>query len=483
MSGCADGLSRLLAVVGVSVLLAACGTDENVARDQVNESSAQLVDAGLISASAQRPGDPERGRQALLTEPYVECGLPASVWHELGATDPAMSLEERGGRNAELPYFLTATTNDEGVDLVVNNCLTCHAAPLFGELVIGLGNEFADFTNNPSIAVERAGLLVRGDAETRAWEKYADRVASIAPYVQLPTVGSNPANNLTFALIAHRDPRTQAWSNTPLRAVPSTTPPPVSVPPWWRMRKKHAMFNMGEGRGDHARLMMSASMMCTDDRESLEAIDAYAPDIRAFISQLEAPPWPFAINQALARQGELLFNANCSACHGRYGADESYPNRLVDIDHVGTDATLVIQAEMQGKPWINWLNESYYGELSQAIPGRGYVAPPLDGIWATGPYLHNGSVPNLYQVLDSSQRPALWMSLARSGNDVDAFDREHVGWLHQTLTVGSLEALDSDRHKYVYDTAKVGHGNGGHTFGDHLEHRQRLAVIEYLKTL
>ena len=43
-----------------------------------------------------------------------------------------------------------------------------------------------------------------------------------------------------------------------------------------------------------------------------------------------------------------------------------------------------------------------------ADPVPGYTAPPLDGIWATGPFLHNGSVPNLALVLDSTRRPTYW---------------------------------------------------------------------------
>jgi len=166
-------------------------------------------------------------------------------------------------------------------------------------LVLGLGNEFLDFTGDASSRVERAGALVNGGSESETWQLYADRIAAIAPYIRTRTVGSNPANNLTFALIAHRDAKTNAWSDQALLPLPPREPPPVSVPPWWRMAKKNAMFNMGEGRGDHARIMMSASMLCTDSVEALEAIDVYAPDIRAYIASLKAPEWPFAIDADL----------------------------------------------------------------------------------------------------------------------------------------------------------------------------------------
>ena len=465
---------------GLLLLLVACSDDKPSAKDQ---QSLQLEAAGQIPASTQRSGNVQRGRRALLNEAYVECGLPARIWRETGFGDGVPALAAREGKGKDFPYFLNQTVNSDGVELVVSNCLTCHGSALFGDVVIGLGNEFADFTTDPSIAVERAGLLVQGEAETAAWELYADRVAAFSPYVRMHTVGSNPANNLTFALIAHRDPVTNEWSDTPLGPLPSTEPPPVSVPPWWRMQKKHAMFNLGEGRGDHARLMMSASMMCTDDRESLEAIDQYAPDIRAYIASLEAPLWPFDIDQTHAKQGKAIFESTCSRCHGTYGDEEHYPNMLVDIAVVGTDSALIDQARDSGEPWVSWFNSSYYGELTEARPGNGYVAPPLDGIWATGPYLHNGSVPNLEQVLDSTSRPVLWMHTARDGNDPDSFDTVRVGWLHETPDFGDMESLSSQDHKRIYDTRRYGHGNIGHTFGDHLDHEERKAVIEYLKTL
>ena len=55
------------------------------------------------------------------------------------------------------------------------------------------------------------------------------------------------------------------------------------------MKKKHAMFYTTLGRGDHARFMIFASMLCADSVEEAEAADAYSPDIRAFIASLEPP--------------------------------------------------------------------------------------------------------------------------------------------------------------------------------------------------
>ena len=455
--------------------------------------AARYTEAGLIPPSEQRPGDPVEGRRALVEEGYVECGLPRRAYEELTAGVTLPTLPDRESEAEGLPYFMNATTDVNGVELAVSNCLTCHGTPLFGEVVVGLGNEFLDFTEDPSIAVERAGALVRGAEESAAWERYADRVAAIAPYMTMPTVGTNPANNLTAALIARRDAETNAWLEEPRLPLPSTEPPPVSVPPWWRMAKKHAMFNLGEGRRDHARLMMSASMLCTDTIEELEAIDAYAPDIRAYIASLEPPAWPFALDPALAESGREVFEANCSVCHGHYAVDgeggrdragDRYPNRLVPLELVETDPALAEAVHGQtGAAYIDWFNRSYYGRESTAAPGPGYVAPPLDGIWVTAPFLHNGSVPSVRMVLDSGTRPTRWHHLATDASERESYDVENLGWRHVADEAIVTEGEGAVAPERIYDTEREAHSNRGHRFGDHLSEAERDAVIEYLKTL
>ena len=58
-------------------------------------------------------------------------------------------------------------------------------------------------------------------------------------------------------------------------------------------------------------------------------------------------------------------------------------------------------------------------------PTPGYTAPPLDGIWATAPYFHNGSVPSIALVLDSAARPGTWRRL---DYDSTNFDQDALGW-------------------------------------------------------
>jgi hypothetical protein len=112
---------------------------------------------------------------------------------------------------------------------------------------------------------------------------------------------------------------------------------------------------------------------------------------------------------------------------------------------------------------------------------RGYQAPPLDGVWATAPYFHNGSAPTVYRVLNSKARPKVFTRSYRSGED--DYDPVRLGRKVTVLqTPPGADASGFERRK-VFDTTRPGQGNGGHTFGDDLTDDERIAVIEYLKTL
>jgi mono/diheme cytochrome c family protein len=436
---------------------------------------------GSVPAEPQRPGDPAAGYAALVNNAYVTCGVPYPAYQQRAETPPtpSRSLPGRKGRNTVLPYNLTAHINTEGVELVTSNCLGCHAGFFNDKLVIGLGNESLDFTNDPVLTAESVGAYVTGEAEAAAWRKWADRIAAIAPYMITDTVGVNPANNLTTALLAHRNPQTLAWSQEPLLAPPPTQPLPVSVPPWWRMQKKHAMFYNTEGRGDHARLMMLIATVCTDTIEEARSIDAYFPDIRAFIAALEPPAYPFAIANPLAEQGRSVFETHCSRCHGTYGKKWTYPNLVIGLEEIGTDPQLALKSTHEADRFIRWYNSSFFGETSRAAPAPGYIAPPLDGVWATAPYLHNGSVPSIETLLDSTKRPTYW---TRSFDAKD-YDKTALGWNYTTLTYGKEGAANSEERKRIYDTTLPGYSNQGHKFGDSLSAAERAAVLEYLKTL
>jgi processive rubber oxygenase RoxA-like protein len=99
---------------------------------------------------------------------------------------------------------------------------------------------------------------------------------------------------------------------------------------------------------------------------------------------------------------------------------------------------------------------------------------PLDGIWLRAPYLHNGSVPTLRDLLNPGKvRPPVFYR----GNDI--YDPKDVGFV-------STQAQDADGRKYFrYETSIPGNDNKGHegaAFGTTLPQKEKDALLEYLKT-
>ena len=93
----------------------------------------------------------------------------------------------------------------------------------------------------------------------------------------------------------------------------------------------------------------------------------------------------------------------------------------------------------------------------------------MEGIWLRGPYLHNGSVPTMWDLLQPpAQRPVTYL---RGGNVVDA---ERLGFVPGVGTPGK---------PFLFDTRLRGNGNRGHTYGVQLPESDKRALIEFLKTL
>jgi hypothetical protein len=186
-----------------------------------------------------------------------------------------------------------------------------------------------------------------------------------------------------------------------------------------------------------------------------------------YFKNLPPPPFPFEIDQQLASEGEVIFDANCSMCHefgvGRTGG-------VIPVDEVGTDRNRVDMWQAKdGQAYNDLFADKPWGfKLFRNVDG--YVATPLDGLWLTAPYLHNGSVPTLVDLLEPPEnRPTVFYR----GSDV--FDPETMGFLHDAEGEGDLEF-------FRYDTSVRGNSNQGHLYGTDLSDEDKRALIEYLKT-
>ena len=208
-----------------------------------------------------------------------------------------------------------------------------------------------------------------------------------------------------------------------------------------------------------------------------------AVQILDFVRAYEPPPFPGPIDPARAARGREIYQAQCAQCHGEYSAGlqsvrlVSFPNRHVPQAEMNTDS-----ARWQpDSSLIPVLRKTEFGKHMDAASTGGYVATPLTALWATAPYLHNGSVPTLWHLMHPDLRP----------------DRFYVGGHRLNFeTVGIDGALDADgvyryREGYepwstpaLYDATRPGLRNLGHEreFGSLTEEEKR-ALLEYLKLL
>jgi len=197
--------------------------------------------------------------------------------------------------------------------------------------------------------------------------------------------------------------------------------------------------------------------------------------VREWIWTLPPPVYPYPIDQALAGRGEPLYQQHCQDCHADHRFRDgvvsgSRVGKVVPIAAIGTDRhrldSYTITFAMNQ---YSLYPDSPY-RFTHFRKTEGYANHPLDGIWLRGPFLHNGSVPTLRDLLDApEQRPAVFY------RGYDVFDRAKVGF------VSDVPAADGQSFTR-YDTTIPGNSNRGHVYGTTLTDEEKRAIVEYLKT-
>jgi mono/diheme cytochrome c family protein len=347
---------------------------------------------------------------------------------------------------------------------IINNCLLCHAGSIAGRTYIGLGNASLDFQS----------LLEDLSA--------ADHLHFKLPFQFSYVRGTiDPASPVAF-LMRFRDAELNLQKPIELAYSKDVC---SDHPSWWLIKKKKTRDWTGGIDARSTRIDLVNLLSPFHSGEHIKKQEAVFADILAFLHSIETPKYPFAVDTRIAEEGRTVFNQHCSRCHGTYGPDGKYPNRIVDLAKIGTDPVLAETVSGKNLEYFNksWLAQQVGpdGQRYQLTDHHGYQAPPLDGIWATAPYFHNGSVPTVYHVLNSKARPKIYTRSFRTAKE--DYDPVKLGWKIQELTKSPDAAAPGIERRKVYDTTQRGRGNGGHRFGDELTEEERLAVIEYLKTL
>lgn len=234
----------------------------------------------------------------------------------------------------------------------------------------------------------------------------------------------------------------------------------------WNQKAREGTFRHSDGLNTTLVEAVRSAALASGANKS--SIDIPSLDrIQIFITNLSPPPYPFGHDQELASKGGAIFEANCSSCHvlgrGRTGEVIPYaetgtdPNRA---DHWTKTAADAFNEYAKGYPW----------KFNNFRDSDGYVALPMEAVWARAPYLHNGSVPSLADLLAPPEaRPKRFL------RGFDVYDPLKVGFVS--------EGPEAQRIGFEYDTSLPGNSNQGHTFGTQLPPEEKQALIEFLKTL
>lgn len=203
---------------------------------------------------------------------------------------------------------------------------------------------------------------------------------------------------------------------------------------------------------------------CSEESLDLAAIKR----VEDWIWELRAAPFPSSrIDRARAGRGETLYRQHCANCHAPGGAQTG---RVIPIDRIGTDPQRLLSFTAALAEKMNTFGTGRPWKFTHFKKTDGYASMLLEGVWLRAPFLHNGSVPTLRDLLNAPERrPAVFY------RGYDVYDYDAVGFVSS--------GADAARHGVEFRTELKGNGNGGHRYGTELQADQKTDLLEFLKTL
>jgi hypothetical protein len=178
------------------------------------------------------------------------------------------------------------------------------------------------------------------------------------------------------------------------------------------------------------------------------------------------------IDSVLAARGAAIFGDQCGRCHSAQG---DRIGRVEPIADLGTDPTRIEEFTPQLADALNKLGTDRW-KLRNFRLQNGYVDTPLDGLWLRAPYLHNGSVPTMRDLLKPpAERPKRF---CRGG---EVYDWKNLGFVSATEIASN--GRDLCPGGFRYNTLVSGNSNKGHLYGTTLSDVDKDALMEFLKTL
>ena len=412
------------------------------------------------------------------------------------------------------PTGITLLQSDQGVGLTFG-CLTCHASQFMGRTVMGLPNKQVRANKLFAFAKRWAPVVpaplfqlntgaTDGETAMFAQTKWAlQAVQAQTPLaLGLDTSLSQVGRSLSTRtanewadrnIFTESFPRAHSLDHLPADSKPAT---------WWVAKYKNHWLSDGSLRTGNPVFTnilwneIGRGIPLHDLDSWVEQNQQTIQDMTTALMNTASPKWEdffpgSSIKLASAQRGENLFNQNCMHCHGTYAKDWErglktvkviFPIETPTID-VGTDP-----ARWKGMEELSTqLNPLAINKKNHAllIPQRGYVPPPLEGIFLRYPYLHNNSVPSLCALLSlPNERPQIfYQGPAKTLAD---YDTDCVGYPTGPAIPPEWKIISQAQ----INTYRVGLSNQGHDRmlvnpdgTPRYTPAERMDLVEFLKTL
>lgn len=445
-----------------------------------------------------------------------ESGLPYRVWQALPRLFPAefegrsdyrafgfLYETDEQGRQRDLPVGVSRRQVN-GVDVVWLNCAVCHTGTVrqtpadepnkilgmpannldlyrFSQFILGLAG---DERMNPDIllpALDEVGadldwldrLAWRFAVLPRLREGLVQRSARLSPLLQeQPAWGPgrvdtfNPYKVLVFGRKAGELSRQERVGVADFPSIYHQRP-----------RGEQNMELHWDGNNpslQERNLSAAIGAGVTEETVDHAAIERVAE----WLLDLSPPPSPYRQNPALISRGRDIYMKACADCHG-YQSSEGYVfegdilGQVQPIASIGTDPARLnsYTTELRNHQLTLFASEPRY-HFRHFRKTDGYANHPLDGLWLRGPYLHNGSVPTLSDLLQpAEERPVAFV------RGLDVLDENSGGFAAPPCDPASY-----DGPAFCFDTRLPGNGNQGHEYGTDLAEEEKAALLAYLLT-
>lgn len=481
----AKAMNRLFILsLGLAFLAAAFFTDASAA-DSTKPAS------GRSGSQVAPLGDPQTGYDLLVNKPFLPPDFDEAIFDEVWqvwpqplrqAAQAATPAQRR--QMAFQRYGLTARPDTPAAELpgdplqyVVTehaggdrswtmNCFSCHGGTVYGKSYPGApNNRFALQTMTEELRATKLKL-----AKPLSRMDFGSLVIPLGS-----THGTTNAVVFGIGLMSRRDANLNLIDEIPSSLMHHD----MDAPPWWHFSKRPEIYIDGFAERGH-RGLMQFTLVPENGPDFYRQHEGDFKHIYSYLMSLKPPRYLLSIDKSLAETGHKIFNKTCASCHGTYGDDAVYPSVRIPLDEIGTDPVRLTALPVEGRQKYadSWFAIGADGQRQQTtVDPDGYVAPPLDGVWASAPYFHNGSVPTLWDVLNPETRPKIWRRVA------DELDESKVGLSVESVDRVPLTQTDIAVRRQYFDTTRFGKSNRGHDYPNTLTDDEKRAVLEYLKNL